>query len=387
MVLCVLSSVVQKVIEDQVGSARAVCLARASAAVRSSGHDDHRDVCRVRRARGARRVARVRAPVIRGVAGRRDPGLASRASADEAATEPAVRRRTVPRRPGRRPGGVSRVHGGELAGDRGGDARPGYADERGRAVCRTAAGACRAAAAARAAGGRRVRRAVPIPRPVRLPLRRPPGRLRRTGPRVCGDWSGAADRRTRGGVASWPGSEPAGRNRPGGPRVARRLIWPEHAHRRSRLRAATAVAAAEPPLLVRGDLVDDLPALAAQAPADATLVVFHTSLMFYVPAPRRKAFVEVVRGLPGHWIANKARTCCPTMRCRSHRPRRCTTCLRWTGRRSPGPGRTGRRSPGSPKCFQQMLYFGRRIGSQWLHAAKSRTPVPMRSLSRSTSLP
>ena len=33
-----------------------------------------------------------------------------------------------------------------------------------------------------------------------------------------------------------------------------------------------------------------------------------------------------------------------------------------------------------------MLYFGRRIGSQWLHAAKSRTPVPMRSLSRSTSL-
>lgn len=165
------------------------------------------------------------------------------------------------------------------------------------------------------------------------------------------------------------------------------LIWPEHAHRRSRLRAATAVAAAEPPLLVRGDLVDDLPALAAQAPADATLVVFHTSLMFYVPAPRRKAFVEVVRGLPGHWIANKARTCCPTMRCRSHRPRRCTTCLRWTGRRSPGPGRTGRRSPGSPKCFQQMLYFGRRIGSQWLHAAKSRTPVPMRSLSRSTSLP
>jgi hypothetical protein len=56
---------------------------------------------------------------------------------------------------------------------------------------------------------------------------------------------------------------------------------------------------------VRGDLVDDLPALAAQAPADATLVVFHTSLMFYVPAPRRKAFVEVVRGLPGHWIANE----------------------------------------------------------------------------------
>ncbi len=84
------------------------------------------------------------------------------------------------------------------------------------------------------------------------------------------------------------------------------LIWPEHAHRSARLKAAAAVAAADPPLLVRGDLVDDLPALAAKAPADATLVVFHTSVMYQVPAPRREAFAEVVRALPGHWIANEA---------------------------------------------------------------------------------
>jgi len=84
------------------------------------------------------------------------------------------------------------------------------------------------------------------------------------------------------------------------------LIWPEHAHRRARLRAAAAVVAAEPPLLVRGDLVDDLPALAARAPADATLVVFHTSVLYHVPAIRREAFVQVVAGLPGHWIANEA---------------------------------------------------------------------------------
>jgi hypothetical protein len=81
------------------------------------------------------------------------------------------------------------------------------------------------------------------------------------------------------------------------------LIWPEHAHRRARLRAAAAVAAADPPLLVRGDLVDDLPALAARAPADATLVVFHSSVLYQVPVPRREAFAELVRGLPGHWIA------------------------------------------------------------------------------------
>ena len=84
------------------------------------------------------------------------------------------------------------------------------------------------------------------------------------------------------------------------------LIWPEHTHRRARLRAAAAVAAADPPLLVRGDLLEELPALAAQAPAGATLVVFHTSVLFYVSPPRREKFAEVVRGLPGHWVANEA---------------------------------------------------------------------------------
>ncbi|MEU6076454.1 DUF2332 domain-containing protein [Micromonospora sp. NPDC047074] len=84
------------------------------------------------------------------------------------------------------------------------------------------------------------------------------------------------------------------------------LIWPEHTHRRARLRAAAAVAAADPPLLTRGDLVDDLPALAAQAPAGATLVVFHTSVLYQVPTPRREAFAQLVRGLPGHWISNEA---------------------------------------------------------------------------------
>ncbi|WFE34385.1 DUF2332 domain-containing protein [Micromonospora sp. WMMD975] len=83
------------------------------------------------------------------------------------------------------------------------------------------------------------------------------------------------------------------------------LIWPEHTHRRDRLRAAAAVAAADPPLLVRGDLVDDLPALAARAPAGATLVVFHSSVLYQVPVERRAAFTELVRTLPGHWLANE----------------------------------------------------------------------------------
>jgi hypothetical protein len=84
------------------------------------------------------------------------------------------------------------------------------------------------------------------------------------------------------------------------------LIWPEHDHRRARLRAAAAVAAADPPHLIRGDLVDDLPALAAQAPPGATLVVFHTSVLYQVPDARRTVFTELVRGLPGHWISVEA---------------------------------------------------------------------------------
>ena len=81
------------------------------------------------------------------------------------------------------------------------------------------------------------------------------------------------------------------------------LIWPEHTHRRARLRAAGAVAAADPPLLVRGDLVDDLPALLDRAPGDAALVVFHTSVLYQVPEPRRAAFVELVTRLPARWIS------------------------------------------------------------------------------------
>ena len=84
------------------------------------------------------------------------------------------------------------------------------------------------------------------------------------------------------------------------------LIWPEHEHRRARLRAAAAVVAAAPPLLVRGDLVDDLPGLAAQAPAGATLVVFHSSVLYHVTAAHRAEFAATVRALPARWVANEA---------------------------------------------------------------------------------
>jgi hypothetical protein len=83
------------------------------------------------------------------------------------------------------------------------------------------------------------------------------------------------------------------------------LIWPEQKHRRERLRAAIALAAADPPHLVRGGL-DAVPGLVAQAPAGTTPVVYHTSVLYQVSPADRSAFVETVHGLPGHWISIEA---------------------------------------------------------------------------------
>ncbi|MFE9689702.1 DUF2332 domain-containing protein [Micromonospora sp. NPDC005806] len=83
------------------------------------------------------------------------------------------------------------------------------------------------------------------------------------------------------------------------------LVWPEQQDRRDRLRAAAEVARTLPAPVHRGDLLADLPALAATAPRDATLVVFHSAVLAYLPMEGRRAFAELVRGLPGHWISNE----------------------------------------------------------------------------------
>jgi hypothetical protein len=83
------------------------------------------------------------------------------------------------------------------------------------------------------------------------------------------------------------------------------LVWPEQEARRHRLDEAARLVRDDPPLLVTGDLVDDLPALAARAPCDATLVVVHSAVLGYVDAPKRRRFAELVGELPGHWLANE----------------------------------------------------------------------------------
>lgn len=84
------------------------------------------------------------------------------------------------------------------------------------------------------------------------------------------------------------------------------LIWPEHDHRRARLSAAVEIARAEPPHLVTGDLTEKLTELAATAPKDTTLVIFHSSVLWYLDAASRAAFFATVRGLDARWIANES---------------------------------------------------------------------------------
>ncbi|WP_427129276.1 DUF2332 domain-containing protein [Pseudarthrobacter sp. S9] len=87
------------------------------------------------------------------------------------------------------------------------------------------------------------------------------------------------------------------------------LIWPEQDFRRERLRQAIAIAQAQPPLLVAGDLNEQLVSLAGQAPADAALVVFHSAVMAYLDAESRERFRSSIAGLAAkrgcHWLSNE----------------------------------------------------------------------------------
>ncbi|MEV5052262.1 DUF2332 domain-containing protein [Arthrobacter sp. LAR12-1-1.1] len=90
------------------------------------------------------------------------------------------------------------------------------------------------------------------------------------------------------------------------------LIWPEQEFRLERLRQAIAIAQERPPLLVAGDLNEQLVALAGRAPADAALVVFHSAVMGYLDAGGRSRFRRTMADLAAergcHWLSNEGHT-------------------------------------------------------------------------------
>jgi hypothetical protein len=83
------------------------------------------------------------------------------------------------------------------------------------------------------------------------------------------------------------------------------LVWPGEGDREERLAAAVEAARRDPPAVHRGDLLTDLPALAAQAPAGAGLVVYHTSVLTYVAPGERWRFFTAVGDLDAVWLSNE----------------------------------------------------------------------------------
>ena len=87
-------------------------------------------------------------------------------------------------------------------------------------------------------------------------------------------------------------------------------VWPDHRERRRRLEAAIGLARLQPPAVSAGDLVDDLPAVLAEVPDDARLVVFHSAVLNYVNPDRRQAFADVLADASKRrdivWLSNEA---------------------------------------------------------------------------------
>lgn len=92
------------------------------------------------------------------------------------------------------------------------------------------------------------------------------------------------------------------------------LVWPEHDERRRRLHDAATIAAADPPHLVQGDLLDKIPELINDAPAGSHVIVFHSAVLNYLTLDKRQAFVELVSSFPSvTWISNEGPGVTPTV--------------------------------------------------------------------------
>ncbi|MFJ3408045.1 DUF2332 domain-containing protein [Promicromonospora sp. NPDC090134] len=98
------------------------------------------------------------------------------------------------------------------------------------------------------------------------------------------------------------------------------LVWPEHADRVETLRAAAKVVAADPPHLVRGDLLSGVADLVATAPAEATVVVQNSAVLYYLTPAELAQFtgtMERLRRTRGVvWLSNEGWTVLPDVAAR-----------------------------------------------------------------------
>ncbi|MFB8187715.1 DUF2332 family protein [Microbacterium sp. NPDC055988] len=85
-------------------------------------------------------------------------------------------------------------------------------------------------------------------------------------------------------------------------RWLRGLVWPGESGREERIEAALDVAAGDPPLLVEGDAVTHLAALAAAAPPRATLVLTTPGVLVHIPRAERAALIARITRMDARWI-------------------------------------------------------------------------------------
>jgi hypothetical protein len=72
------------------------------------------------------------------------------------------------------------------------------------------------------------------------------------------------------------------------------LVWPEHAERRYRLRAALDLAAANPPQLVAGDALTTLGPAIDELPGEATVVVINSFILNQFPRADRTRYDDIL---------------------------------------------------------------------------------------------
>jgi hypothetical protein len=83
------------------------------------------------------------------------------------------------------------------------------------------------------------------------------------------------------------------------------LLWPGEGDRERRLTEAVSIARRDAPSLFQGDLLRDLAPLAAHAPSDATLVIYHSAVLAYVTEADRRSFAQLVGDLGAVWLSNE----------------------------------------------------------------------------------
>jgi hypothetical protein len=92
------------------------------------------------------------------------------------------------------------------------------------------------------------------------------------------------------------------------------LVWPEHDARRARLRSAAIIAASDPPHLVKGDIIDEVPHLIGAAPGGTRIIVFHSAVLNYLPQARREDFADLMSSFPEvMWISNEGAGVIPSV--------------------------------------------------------------------------